>query len=159
MVVGMPRLLRMRLISTRRRCNAARLVRCVREICGCDLLHASAGLVEGGATSLLLGNRMGIALAVLDMIANDACRADERLARPGLCERKDERVGFAYDFCVASGVAPVITPIIPPIIARVVSRNWLSRHLEPPEEVIGAGTSLSPGRIAIPRQDAIHRDG
>ena len=88
MVVGMPRFAANAAhLDVRRRCNAARLVRCVGKIRGRDLLHASAGLVEGGATSLLLGNRMGIALAVLDVIANDACRADERLAGPGLCER------------------------------------------------------------------------
>ncbi len=76
---------------------------------------------------------MRIALAVLDMIAYDACRADERLTGTRLCERHDERIFLAS--ILASIIAPVVAPIIVSVIAPilVVFGNGMIRHLGPPQ--------------------------
>ena len=86
-------------------------------------------LVRGGANPLLFGNRMRIAFTVLDMIAYDACRADERLTGTRLCERHDERIFLTSIIApiIASVVAPIIVSVVAPIL--VVFGNGMIRHL------------------------------
>jgi hypothetical protein len=73
-----------------------------------------AGLVGGGANPLLFGNRMGITLAVDDMLACDARCADERLAGTRLRERHDERAFLAYEFSPMRIITPMIRRRIAP---------------------------------------------
>jgi hypothetical protein len=103
----------------------------VREVRGCDLIHSRAGLVESRTAPLFLGNRAGITLAVLDMVALHARGADERLAGARLCERQNERVFLAHNLRFAAGVASVITPVIVSVVTSVwvVLGNWMMRHL------------------------------
>ena len=91
----------------------------IREIRCRDLCHRGAGLHEGGAAALLLGDGVRIALAVFDMLALHASGADERLAGARLCERQDERAFLAHDLRFASVIAPVIASVVLAVVASV----------------------------------------
>ena len=62
-----------------------------------------AGLVGCGANPLLLGNGVGIALTVLDMVAQDARGADQRLARPSFGQRHHQRIAI---------LIPILAPVL-----------------------------------------------
>jgi hypothetical protein len=125
-VVVVPRLVSGALMLHGRRDSAR-----VREVRCRDLFHRSAGLHEGGAAPLLLGDGARIALAVFDMLALHAGGADERLAGTRLCERQDERSFLAHNLRFASVIAPVIASVVLAVIASVwvVLGNWMMRHL------------------------------